>query len=69
MGQLIIEFSMPDDAAKLNGDSLAVHFGNGVRLVTKIPTWVKGINHTTLRLIMDVDGEPINANTDDSPIV
>ena len=58
MSQLILEFPLDRSDVVLHTDTIQVELGNGVRLTTGIPEWVKGINTATLQIVLDIDGEP-----------
>lgn len=69
MSQLILEFPMERETAELTPNGLRVDLGNGVKLVTGIPSWVKAINVVKLQLIMEIEGSPPrNANSSETPI-
>lgn len=69
VSQLILEFDLERDAVTLRTDSLALELGNGVRLTTSCPAWVKGINAVKLQIVLAVDGSPPDAITHSAPIV
>ena len=69
MSQVILEFPLERECAVLHTDSIAVELGNGVRLTTSMPIWVKGINKVTLQLVLEVEGSPPDAITKPAPIV
>src|SRR6185369_3426519 len=58
MSQVILEFPLDRDDVKLFTDTIAVELGNGVRLTTGIPQWVKGINAAKLQIVLDIEGSP-----------
>ena len=58
MSQVILEFPLERDDVKLFTDTIAVELGNGVRLTTGIPQWVKGINAAKLQIVLDIEGSP-----------
>jgi hypothetical protein len=68
MSQVILEFPLERECAVLHADSIAVELGNGVRLTTSMPAWVKGVNKVTLQLVLEVEGSP-HANSEPTPIV
>jgi hypothetical protein len=68
MSQVILEFPLERDAVTLFTDTIAIELGNGVRLTTGIPKWVKGINSATLQIVLDIEGSP-DGVTKSTPIL
>lgn len=68
MGVVTIELSLPDNAAMMDGDKLSIDFGNGVRLNTTLPPWIKAIRASRLHILLDVEGEPPDAHINDTPV-
>ena len=67
MSSVILEFDLPREDVRLHEDRVTVELGNGVRLTTGIPTWVKGINAAKLQIVLDIEGGPPDANTEQPP--
>jgi hypothetical protein len=68
MSKLILEFPLPLGAVAFTEDSIVVDLGNGVRLRSSIPEWVKAVRGAKLILEMDIEGSPPNANPGETPI-
>lgn len=68
MPSVILEFALAREDVRLHTDRVTVELGNGVRLTTGIPTWVKGINGAKLQIVLDIEGGPPNANTVEPPV-
>jgi hypothetical protein len=69
MSALILEFPLEREDVILRTDKITVELGNGVRLTTGIPLWVKGINSAKLQIVLDIEGSPpSHANTGEPPI-
>ena len=68
MSQVILEFPLERDAVILFTDTIAIELGNGVRLTTGIPKWVKGINSITLQIVLEIEGSP-DAISKPAPVV
>jgi hypothetical protein len=69
MRQVILEFPLAREDVTLFTDTIAVELGNGVRLTTGIPQWVKGINSAKLQIVLEIDGSPPDALTESTPII
>ena len=67
MSSVILEFDLPREDVRLHEDRVTVELGNGVRLTTGIPTWVKGINAAKPQIVLDIEGGPPDANTEQPP--
>lgn len=57
MKQLILEFPLPLGSATVQRERLSVDLGNGVRLISAAPKWVRVVSAAKLQLIMEVDGD------------
>jgi len=68
MSSVILEFDLPREDVILGDEKVAIELGNGVRLTTGIPRWVKGVNSAKLQIILEIEGSPPNANTGEPPV-
>jgi hypothetical protein len=58
MGQLILEFPLAPGSVVVDGLTLRVDLGNGCKLVSTVPEWVKVVESAVLRLEMEIVGSP-----------
>jgi hypothetical protein len=68
MGQLIIELPLPDGSVSLHDENLWVELGNGVKLTTEAPEWIRRIIKARLQLILEIEGSPSDAYIKQSPV-
>jgi hypothetical protein len=69
MGQITLEFAFPGETIKLDNGTLYVELGEGVSLKTHLPPWILAVNgNAQLLLILNVDGEPPNAEPGPAPV-
>jgi len=59
-----MEFPLEPDAVTLVDGQLRVELGNGVRLTTSAPNWIKTIIWAKMQLVIDVEENPPNAKPD-----
>lgn len=62
MSSVILEFPLAREDVRLHTDKVTVELGNGVRLTTGIPTWVKAVNAAKLQIVLDIEGGPPDAS-------
>jgi hypothetical protein len=68
MSSVILEFPLEREDVILYTDKITVELGNGVRLTTGIPTWVKAVNTAKLQIVLDIEGGPPDADTKPAPV-
>jgi hypothetical protein len=69
MSLLTLEFPLDASGVDLdNNGALRVDLGNGVRLATNVPDWVRRVEAAKLILAMEVEGSPTDAATRSAPI-
>jgi len=62
-GSVIMEFPLGPDTVTLVGGQLRVDLGNGVRLTTTAPPWMKTILWAKMQLVIDTEESPPDASS------
>lgn len=68
MSSVILEFDLERESVTLGTDRVTVELGNGVRLTTGIPNWVKAVNAAKLQIVLDIEGSPPDAKSGEPPV-
>ena len=56
MSSVIIEFQLQPTDVDFAGETMYVELGNGVRLTTTAPEWVRNVKSVKLQIVMEIEG-------------